>query len=116
MHQRLQQTKRGQYDQFEAAVALQPSRLVLCGRKLSSCTARVRIAAHFKNIPLDFVECRAEFGARNLYQDSISLKKNPNATVPTLEAHYGIGESLVSLSMLEFLEDPIPGICVLHLL
>ena len=93
-------------------MALQPSRLVLYGRKLSSRTARVRIAASLKNIPLEFVEYKAVGGARNLYKDSDYLKKNPNATVPTLEAHYGNGESLVltqSLNMLEFLEDSYSG-------
>lgn len=93
-------------------MALQPSRLVLYGRKLSSCTARVRIAAPLKNIPLEFVEYRAVGGARNLYKDSEYLKKNSSATVPTLEAHYGNGESVVltqSLSMLEFLKDSYAG-------
>ncbi len=58
-----------------------------------------------KNIPLG----KVPYG--NLRKDSEYLEKNLNCTVPTLEAHYGNGESLFltkSLSMLDFLEESYP--------
>ena len=93
-------------------MALQPSKLVLYSRLLSSCTTRVRIAASFKNIPLEIVESGNMPADRKPYQDPMYLKMNPNATVPTLKAYYGNGESIVltqSLSMLDFLEESYSG-------
>ncbi|KAL9138760.1 MAG: hypothetical protein Q9175_000026 [Cornicularia normoerica] len=86
---------------------LEPSKLVLYSRRHSVCSAYVRIAASLKQISLDIVECTS-----NLYKTPEYLKKNPDATVPTLDAHYGNGKTLVltqSLSMLEFLEESYPG-------
>ena len=73
---------------------------------ISNCCARVRIAASLKNIPLEIVETTRK-DLKLKY-----LEKNPNATVPTLEAHYENGEPLImtqSLSMLEFLEETYPS-------
>lgn len=86
----------------------QPSRLVLHSRLTSSCSARIRIAASLKNIPLEIKEYNVPTGAPKLWRDTRYQRLNPNATVPTLEAHYEQGEPLIltqSLSMLEFLED-----------
>lgn len=92
-------------------MVLQPSRLVLYSRRLSNCSARVRIAASLKNIPLEIVEYRPQGKSSKPHKDSKYLKKNQNSTVPTLEAYYKKGEPLVltqSLSMLEFLEESYP--------
>ena len=86
----------------------QPSKLVLHSRLTSSCSARVRIAASLKNIPLEIKEYNLPMRAPKLWRDAGYQRLNPNATVPTLEAHYEQGEPLIltqSLSMLEFLED-----------
>lgn len=91
---------------------LQPSKLLLYSRPFSECSARVRIASALKNIPLTIVQFPADSKQLAPHKDPDYLKKNPNGTVPTLEAHYEDGESLVltqSLSMLEFLEDSYPG-------
>lgn len=89
----------------------QPSRLVLHSRLTSSCSARVRIAASLKNIPLEIKEYNTPMKPPKLWRDTNYQKLNPSATVPTLEAHYEQGEPLIltqSLSMLEFLEDTYP--------
>ena len=93
-------------------MALQPSKLILHNVKGSNCCARVRIAASLKNIPLEMVEYRFANGGFITKNDPDPIKKDPNATLPILEAHYGNGDPLIltqSLSMLQFLEDSYPG-------
>lgn len=92
-------------------MALRPSKLILHSRNVSDCSARVRVAAALKNIPLELVIHKAGAGNKSIYRDEKYGKMNPNATLPTLEAHYGNGEPLIlkqSLSMLEFLEETYP--------
>ena len=92
-------------------MSLQPSRLLLHGRLISSCSARVRIAASLKNIPLELKEYGLKGEARKFWQDQDYLRKNPNAALPTLEAYYEQGRPLIltqSLSMLDFLEETYP--------
>ena len=92
-------------------MALRPSKLILHSRNLSDCSARVRVAAALKNIPLEIVEHKPRAGKYSTYRDEKYGKMNPNTTLPTLEAHYGNGEPLIlkqSLSMLEFLEETYP--------
>lgn len=92
-------------------MALRPSKLILHSRNLSECSARVRVAAALKHIPLEIVEHKPGAGKTSLFKDEMYGKMNPNTTLPTLEAHYGNGEPLIlkqSLSMLEFLEETYP--------
>ena len=92
-------------------MALRPSRLILHSRNISDCSARVRVAAALKNIPLEIEEHRLGVEETSIYRDEKYRKMNPNTTLPTLEAHYGNGEPLIlkqSLSMLEFLEETYP--------
>ena len=92
-------------------MALRPSKLILHSRTIYGSSARVRIAASLKNIPLEIVEHGPGGGVMSIYRDEKYKKMNPNTTLPTLEAHYGSGEPLIlkqSLSMLEFLEETYP--------
>lgn len=94
-------------------MASQPSRLVLYSRPWSNCSARVRIAASLKNIPLEIVDYKPQGEASKPHNALKYFQKHHNATVPTLEAYYSSGEPLVltqSLGMLEFLEESYPGV------
>ncbi|MCJ1420861.1 hypothetical protein MMC32_007220 [Xylographa parallela] len=88
-------------------MALAPTRLLLHSTPLSSCSARVRIAALLKSIPL------TEENLRPAPHDATTHRRlHPPATVPTLVATYPNHESLTltqSLSMLEFLEESYQG-------
>lgn len=94
-------------------MALQPSRLILHSRQTSVYSARIRIAASLKNVPLEIVDHRSNNrDGQRLYKDPQYLEKNPNGTTPTLEVHYGNGEALnltQTLNMLEFLEENYPS-------
>lgn len=88
-----------------------PSRLVLHSRPVSNCSARIRIAASLKNIPLEIKDYNLPIRAPKLWREKEFQRLNPNATVPILEAHYEQGKPLIltqSLSILEFLEDTYP--------
>jgi maleylacetoacetate isomerase len=90
-------------------MALQPSKLTLYNRVFSTCSARIRIAACLKDIPLEIVEVHGQNTGR---KDPTYLSKNPNGSVPTLVAEYLNGESVTlteSLTMLEFLDESYPG-------
>ncbi|MCJ1387612.1 hypothetical protein MMC18_000455 [Xylographa bjoerkii] len=87
-------------------MALAPTALHLHSTPLSSCSARIRIAALLKTIPL------TEHTLRPASRPTAYLRLNPNSTVPTLVATYPSGETLTltqSLSMLEFLEESYQG-------
>ena len=73
---------------------------------------RVRIAAFLKNVPLQIVDYGHSRDGQKLHKDLHYLGKNPNATKPTLEVHYGNGKSRIltqSLNMLEFFEENYPS-------
>ena len=83
---------------------------MLHNSQLSNCCARIRIAASLKNIPLELVE--PPEGQKSVLEDPIYQRKNPNAKLPILKAHYGNGEPLImtqSISMLQFLEETYPS-------
>jgi len=74
----------------------------------STCSARVRTAAHLKNIPL-------EYSYIHLLKDDQSSSSytatNPSASVPTLTVTPVLGEKIVirqSVAILEFLEEYFP--------
>ncbi|MCJ1397489.1 hypothetical protein MMC11_000682 [Xylographa trunciseda] len=88
-------------------MALAPTALHLHSTPLSSCSARIRIAARLKGISLTESTLRP-----SALRSAAFLRLNPNATVPTLVATYPNGETLTitqSLSMLEFLEESYQG-------
>ncbi|MCJ1257282.1 hypothetical protein MMC24_005107 [Lignoscripta atroalba] len=94
-------------------MTLTPTKLHLYAAALSSCSARVRIAAHLKQIPL--IQHQVAMATQNtrdgIYEETY-LRLNPNATVPTLLAEYSNGRSVTltqSLPMLEFLEESYVG-------
>lgn len=89
-------------------MALQPSKLTLYYRTSSECSARIRIAASLKQIPLTLMLCEN----RQLHKDPEYMTMNPQGTVPTLVAKYGNGESVTlrqTLIMLDFLEESYAG-------
>lgn len=75
----------------------------------SSCSARVRIAAHYKGIKLDYKFIHL---LKNEQQGEDYVSKlNPGKTVPTLVVHEKDGSTSVirqSVAMLEYLEEKYP--------
>lgn len=84
---------------------LQPSKLHLYTTLLSGCSARIRIAANLKKIPLIYHNVNLP---ANEHQTERYLKINPNGSVPTLVAEYENQQTITitqSLSILEYFED-----------
>jgi len=76
----------------------------------SSCSARVRIAAHWKGIELKYKYIHL---LKNEQQDSDYVdKRNPGKTVPTLVVREDGKEILIrqSVAMLEYLEEAHPNL------
>ncbi|KAI9873273.1 MAG: hypothetical protein M1830_000590 [Pleopsidium flavum] len=84
---------------------LHPSKLHLYTTVLSGCSARIRIAANLKHIPLIYHELN--LGAKE-HQTEQYLNVNPNGSVPTLIAEYHNEQTIAitqSLPILEYFED-----------
>ena len=77
----------------------------------SSCSARVRIAAHFKGVSLKYQFIHL---LKNEHQGSdYTAKFNPNKTVPTLVIHHQDGSTALirqSIAILEYLEEAHPDL------
>ncbi|MCJ1484334.1 hypothetical protein MMC06_004503 [Schaereria dolodes] len=90
-------------------MASRPTKLILYAAPLSGCSARIRIAAHLKKIPLlEHEVIVRNVGSKEGTQAEDYLRLNPNAAVPTLVAEYSDGKSITvtqSLAILEFLEE-----------
>ncbi|MCJ1364449.1 hypothetical protein MMC16_003560 [Acarospora aff. strigata] len=84
---------------------LQPLRLHLYHSALSACSARIRIAANLKQIPLIYHTLNLR---SNEHQTKEYLSLNPNGSAPTLVAEYQNEQTFIitqSLAALEFFED-----------
>ena len=84
---------------------LHPLKLHLYHTALSSCSARIRIAAHLKRIPLTYHALNLRSSE---HQTEDYLKINPNGSVPTLVVEYHNEETFSitqSLPILEYFED-----------
>lgn len=84
---------------------LHPLKLHLYHTALSGCSARIRIAAHLKRIPLIYHNLNLR---NNEHQTEEYLKINPNGSVPTLIVEYPNEQKFTitqSLPMLEYFED-----------
>jgi maleylacetoacetate isomerase len=74
----------------------------------SSCSARVRIAAHLKNIPLEYTYVNL---LKNEQCSPSYTVSNPSASVPTLSLTDKDGHEIIirqSVSILEFFEEYFP--------
>ena len=83
-------------------------RLLLHSYFRSSCSARVRTAAHLKNIPLEYSYIHLLKGDQS---SSEYTSTNPSASVPTLTVTSASHEPIVirqSIAILEFLEEYFP--------
>lgn len=84
---------------------LHPSKLHLYTTVLSGSSARIRIAANLKHIPLIYHELNLR---ANEHQAEQYLKINSNGSVPTLVAEYPNEQTITitqSLPILEYFED-----------
>jgi maleylacetoacetate isomerase len=82
-----------------------PSKLHLYHTALSGCSARIRIAAHLKRIPLIYHDLNLR---SNEHQTEEYLSLNPNGSVPTLIVEYPNDQKFSitqSLPILEYFED-----------
>jgi len=74
----------------------------------SSCSARVRTAAHLKGIPLEYSYVHILSNEQSAPEYTV---RNPSASVPTLSLTTHTGEEVVirqSIPILEFLEEYFP--------
>ena len=84
---------------------LSPSKLHLYHTTLSGCSARIRIAAHLKKIPLIYHAVNLR---NDEHQTKEYFKKNANGSVPTLIVEYPNEQKFnitQSLPILEYFED-----------
>jgi len=88
---------------------MQHQRLLLYSYFRSSCSARIRIAAHLKNIPLEYRYIHLLSGDQ-LSESYTAF--NPSASVPTLIFTAPSGDEILirqSVAILEFLEEYFPS-------
>jgi maleylacetoacetate isomerase len=87
---------------------MSPQKLLLHTYFRSSCSARVRTAAHLKGIPLEYSYIHL---LSNEQSAPTYTSHNPSASVPTLSVTTTSGEQVVirqSIPILEFLEEYFP--------
>jgi maleylacetoacetate isomerase len=93
---------------FQDKIKMSSPKLHLHTYYRSSCSARVRTAAHLKNIPLTYTYIHL---LQHQQTSAEYTHTNPSATVPTLTVTEADGTEIIirqSVAILEFLEEYFP--------